>query len=729
MHIGPDSAPDRYRLLRSIGRGGEAVLYLAEIELAGGAEPVVVKVLDSKTTITPDVFGRASQKWNEQAELLRFVHRPGVVGVREHFEGPPIHRKGEGNTLSGRALVLVMNHVDGLDLRDWRAERTLATPAERREVMRTLEQLADVLDWLHSGRATPSGRTVIHGDLSPGNVMVDAHGQATLVDFGLSKLTADHQTAEVWFTPGYAAPEVFEGKRTPGTDRYAFGAIAYFLLSGESPPPAPGQLAAAFTALPQIAVLDEERRARIVEICASDPGKRTPSLASWMKDLRHAVVSTTTSSTTSRPVSDAVPPGFVPPPPTSLPRVPPKPAALPTAPPPAAPAMPTSAPAAAAAAAAAPVAPSAVNPPVVPPTMPPPVAPAPTRDAPAAPAAPTAEASGPAVPQEQAPPAAAPAQTPAPSAPSAPTPAPAAPAGFGPPAGGSPYGAATPSAPGAAGGSPYGPASSSPYPPTYGSGPGGPSGPTAESASATSPTTPVAQVAATEPKPKPKKKRGKLILASALAVLLVAAGAVAAAAVLADRDKEKEAGGAGDKGAAPATSSAPQTPGSATPSPTPEPSDTASEGPATGSPAPSGSGSGSPAPIAPGTKVADLTVMNTIAGLDEFEIAPAKLNTTRYSAAFIAKPDCYDGAYTEFDLNKEWKSLEFTAGIDDGSNHEQGRISISLDDRPAEFAELVELGKPMNKTIDVTGALRLRIKVEKGCNNGVVVIANPQLKR
>lgn len=167
LHIGPDSAADRYRLLRSIGRGGEAVLYLAEIELAGGSEPVVVKVLDSKTTITPDVFDRISQKWNEQAELLRFVHRPGVVGVREHFEGPPIHRPGESATLTGRALVLVMNHVDGLDLRDWRAERTLATAAERREVMRTLEQLADVLDWLHSGKATPSGRQVIHGDLSP----------------------------------------------------------------------------------------------------------------------------------------------------------------------------------------------------------------------------------------------------------------------------------------------------------------------------------------------------------------------------------------------------------------------------------------------------------------------------------------------------------------------------------------------------------------------------------
>lgn len=339
LHIGPDAAADRYRLLRSIGRGGEAVLYLAEIELAGGSEPVVVKVLDSKTTITPDVFDRISQKWNEQAELLRFVHRPGVVGVREHFEGPPIHRPGESSTLTGRALVLVMNHVDGLDLRDWRAERTLATAAERREVMRTLEQLADVLDWLHSGKATPSGRQVIHGDLSPGNVMVDAHGQATLVDFGLSKLTADHQTAEVWFTQGYAAPEVFEGKRTPGADRYAFGALAYFLLSGESPPSTPELLAGALVRLPQFAVLDAEQRARIASIYAADPLKRPVNLAGWMKDIRRAVVSTT-SSTSQRVVHDAVP---VPPvAPAAAAPAPPKPVA-----PPQQPSQPPSAPVAA----------------------------------------------------------------------------------------------------------------------------------------------------------------------------------------------------------------------------------------------------------------------------------------------------------------------------------------------------------------------------------------------
>ncbi|MEV6577822.1 protein kinase [Streptomyces sp. NPDC051582] len=616
LHIGPDAAADRYRLLRSIGRGGEAVLYLAEIELAGGAEPVVVKVLDSKTTITPDVFDRISQKWNEQAELLRFVHRPGVVGVREHFEGPPIHRAGDSSTLTGRALVLVMNHVDGLDLRDWRAERTLASAAERREVMRTLEQLADVLDWLHSGKATPSGRQVIHGDLSPGNVMVDAHGQATLVDFGLSKLTADHQTAEVWFTPGYAAPEVFDGKRTPGTDRYAFGAIAYFLLSGESPPPTPEQLAQAMAGLPQIAVLDAEQRARITAICSADPMRRPVNLAGWMKDIRHAVVSTTTS-TSQRAVPAAPPVPAVPPVPATPPAAaaPPRPVALPLQKPAA---------------------------PVVPTSPPPQPQPAPVYSPPPAPAEPV--------------------YAPPPVQPSVPE-------GYGP-------------APAAA--------------------------------------------TRTEPLPGPpprKRRRTGVVFGSALAVLVVAAGAVIGVKLFGGTEEAHGSNTAsgGDKAAA--SSPAAESPA---PTPTPSSSPSASDDPAV---QPTATGSQPPSGVAPGVKAADLTVMAPVKDLGGFEVGPAKINTKQYGAAFIQERNCDFDAYTEFDLNREWKTLEFTAGIDDGSQNEKGRVSISLDGQPAAFSELVELGKPITHSVDVSGALRLRIKVDKGCDNGTVVIAAPQLKR
>ncbi|WP_282693179.1 serine/threonine-protein kinase [Streptomyces sp. CC208A] len=639
-HIGPDSAPDRYRLLRSIGRGGEAVLYLAEIELAGGAEPVVVKVLDSRTTITPEVFERVSRKWNEQAELLRFVSRPGVVGVREHFQGPPIHAAGESGALSGRALVLVMNHVDGLDLRDWRAERTLATPAERREVMRTLEQLADVLDWLHSGRATPSGRTVVHGDLSPGNVMVDEHGQATLVDFGLSKLTADHQTAEVWFTPGYAAPEIFEGKRTPATDRYAFGAIAYFLLSGESPPATPEQLAAALGAVPQIAGLPEEQRERVRAIAAADPDRRPLSLSAWVKEVRHGVVSTTT---TSRP---AVPQD-----------APPRPAAAPAPAP----------------------APAVPPPPVKPPVAAPPVA-APPVAAPPAPAP-------------------APADTP-PAGFGAPTPAPAAPGPYGPPAAGVP----------AYGGQGFGPPTAGM--PTVGA-PGGPTGPE---------------------RPAPRKGRKGLVIGAVAGVVLVTVLAVLGIRMLGDKRNDE---GKNNQAAPSVTTSASSSPSATTEEPTEEPTaDAPTEEPTTEEPTeeptadPSDSASLDPGSV-PDSKEADLTSLTPVDGLDGFQVtSSATLNAKSYGTAFVA--GCSDESYMEFNLGRAWETLEFTAGIDDDSPTEEARISISVDDQPAPFAQAVSLGKPVTKSISVKGALRLRIRVEDTCTfsqKAYVVIAAPVLKR
>ncbi|MEU7599532.1 protein kinase [Streptomyces sp. NPDC041003] len=603
LHIGPDSAADRYRLLRSIGRGGEAVLYLAEIELAGGSEPVVVKVLDSKTTITPDVFDRISQKWNEQAELLRFVHRPGVVGVREHFEGPPIHRPGESSTLTGRALVLVMNHVDGLDLRDWRAERTLATAAERREVMRTLEQLADVLDWLHSGKATPSGRQVIHGDLSPGNVMVDAHGQATLVDFGLSKLTADHQTAEVWFTPGYAAPEVFDGKRTPGTDRYAFGAIAYFLLSGQSPPATPEQLAHALTELPQIAVLDTEQRARIASIYAADPGKRPVNLAGWMKDVRHAVVSTT-ASTSQRAVQDNHPPRPVAPPP---PVVPPQ---------------------------------TATPPPAYTPTA---------QEAPAAPPDPVPEA-----PTAQAP-ASGPERVPEP------VPAPA-PAGYGP---------------------------------TYNLNP----------------------APAPEPE-RPRKRRTGLVLGSVAAVLVLAAITVVGVRLLNDDGKDARGRSPGSSGAPSGQQTAPAAPtpsGTRTPTPTPTPT-----------PSPSPSPTATPSPSAP--QSVSLTTFSPIGRSKYWESGTAAINGEYFADVLRTTDFCF--GTVEYNLSKEWSTLDVTVGVDDYATDRQGRLEIWVDNKSL-FNKTVALNHPQKLSLDVRDGLRLLISFDKGsCSGegGSMVLAAPTLK-
>lgn len=625
LYIGPDGTPDRYRLLRSIGRGGEAVLYLAEIELGGGTEPVVVKVLDSKTTLSQEQFDRISSKWREQAELLRFVNRLGVVGIREHFEGPSAHRTGEAAPeAAGRALYLVMNHVEGLDLRDWRAERALDTPAERREAVRCLEQLADVLDWLHTGSATPSGRSVVHGDLSPGNVMIDANGQATLVDFGLSKLTADHQTAEVWFTPGFAAPEVFEGKRSAATDRYAFGALAYFLLSGESPATMPEQVRAALLALPELAGLDPERAARIASVFAADPADRPESLSAWVRELRPAVISTTRTPRTTGP-KDAVPVADATPPPLSHAPVP-----APVVPP-------------------LPDRPAHVPAPVAAPvhTPPPSYIPAPPAEDPVTDTRPTVVLG---------------AQAPAPAAAFHQQPPPPAP----------------------------------------------------------HPTTATAQ----PPLPPKRGKKGPLILAAVLAVVLMASGALVAVKFMGGDKKGDTADARNSTGSQQHSSSSPPT----TAPTTATPSDSAS----TPEPSGSDSGSGKPTSIPEGDHAA-LSAMAPVDGLQAFTAKPATINTKPYADALV-KNEC-SSSFTEYNLDRSWKTLSVVVGLADNSKNHQAKVTFFADGTQLAL-KTVTVGHPETLNLQVTGALRLRIEYDVDLDKAlycedepILALGDPTLRR
>ena len=241
-----------------------------------------------------DDVARLSQRCDEQAELLLFLRHPGVVGVREHFEGAPFHLTGTAAETPGRWLYLVMNWVEGQPLSDWVMSNRDAPDRDIR-ILRHLEQAADVLDWLHSGQATPSNRPVVHGDLSPGNVMITPVGQAVLVDFGLIRLVT-HHTQEATGTPGYAAPEVWlAGQYSPASDRYSFGAIAYFALTGTVPPPHPDDIRAGLAATPLLASAQPARVDQLMGMFSADPTDR-PRVIEWIRLLRNTA--TTTASMT-----------------------------------------------------------------------------------------------------------------------------------------------------------------------------------------------------------------------------------------------------------------------------------------------------------------------------------------------------------------------------------------------------------------------------------------------
>lgn len=284
--VGPSDDPDKYSLRRMVGSGGEAQLWQADLVVAGNLVPVAVKILHPARG---DEFDEFARRWSEQVELLRFVRHPGVVGVREHFVSAPMHGPGDAASDEHPDLYLIMNWVEGRSLRDWSALR--GGPQVTLDGIRYLEQVAAALDLLHSGRAT-SGRPVVHGDLSPGNVMIDAYGQAILVDFGLIRVRS-HRTSHPMGTLGFAAPETLRsGEYSPAADRFGFGALAYFALTGAAPADGPEQLLAGLQSVPLLAGRSPGKLRELLDIFDDIPDRRPASAQQWIHALRDTATTT-----------------------------------------------------------------------------------------------------------------------------------------------------------------------------------------------------------------------------------------------------------------------------------------------------------------------------------------------------------------------------------------------------------------------------------------------------
>jgi hypothetical protein len=180
----------------------------------------------------------------------------------------------------------VMNWVPGLPLRDWLLLHGGREGTVRG--LRLLEQVAGALQMLHAGQVTPSGRPLVHGDISPGNVMVGDDGRAVLVDFGLVRL-ASHRTLAAAGTPGFAAPEVWSrGEYTPAADRYSFAALGFYTLLGTPPPAQEEQIAEQLFGHPFLVNTPPRQVEQILSGFSTDPALR-PGVVEWLGHLRGGV--------------------------------------------------------------------------------------------------------------------------------------------------------------------------------------------------------------------------------------------------------------------------------------------------------------------------------------------------------------------------------------------------------------------------------------------------------
>jgi len=117
-------------------------------------------------------------------------------------------------------------------------ERYRDKPADAATATRHILQLLEALSYLHR-------RNVIHRDVKPKNIILDAHREVVLIDFGAAKKEFHQFTGSgtVIYTPGWGAPEQNLGEATPASDLYSVGAVLFFLLTAQDPQASMKQLA------------------------------------------------------------------------------------------------------------------------------------------------------------------------------------------------------------------------------------------------------------------------------------------------------------------------------------------------------------------------------------------------------------------------------------------------------------------------------------------------------
>jgi serine/threonine protein kinase len=267
----------RYEIIRLLGRGGMAAVFLANDLVL--ERQVAIKVLPPDMTRDGELIVRFQQEAKTAAKL----EHPNII---------PIHR-----VESEAGLVyIVMKYVSGQSLEDLLAKGPVSIQLARH----VLREAALALGHAHR-------RHIVHRDVKPANIMLDDEGRVVLTDFGISKAVQGTSnltgTGTIIGTPQYMAPEQAKGREVDGrADQYALAIVGYRALTGKLPfegdshsilyqqvfEPPPSMLDRRPDTPPDLRLaldraLAKDSRARfptMEEFAASVSGERVPSLRS-----------------------------------------------------------------------------------------------------------------------------------------------------------------------------------------------------------------------------------------------------------------------------------------------------------------------------------------------------------------------------------------------------------------------------------------------------------------
>ena len=202
-----------FQVVRELGRGGMAAVYLAERADGQLEQKVALKLsqhIASEVTL---------QRFHQERQILASIEHPGIA------------RLIDAGLADGGRPYFAMEVVDGETI-DVFCDRHRLTVAER---LKLFIEVGQAVEAAHRA-------LVVHRDIKPANVMVSSEGRVKLLDFGIAKLLDEQAapaitaTSSVVMTPDYASPEQYLGEPvTTASDVYQLGLLLYELLVGRPP--------------------------------------------------------------------------------------------------------------------------------------------------------------------------------------------------------------------------------------------------------------------------------------------------------------------------------------------------------------------------------------------------------------------------------------------------------------------------------------------------------------
>jgi serine/threonine protein kinase len=203
-----------FRLVRLLGQGGMAAVFLGERDGAGFRQQVAVKLLRR------GLYSAVEQRlFRREQQALAALSHPNIAHLID------------GGVSEAGIPFLVLEFVDGVPITQFAAENALGLP----ERLRLFVVVCRAVAAAHR-------QLIVHRDIKPSNILVDTDGQVKLLDFGIAKLLTEEddgatRTGFGALTPGYAAPEQYAGDAiTTATDVFTLGVVMQELLLGGRAP-------------------------------------------------------------------------------------------------------------------------------------------------------------------------------------------------------------------------------------------------------------------------------------------------------------------------------------------------------------------------------------------------------------------------------------------------------------------------------------------------------------